>query len=171
MARPEPHGPVRRGADGNPVRGGILTAFDPATRQEMWWAPGGGNLDGGVMTTASNLVVQTTPNGHLMGYTAAKGEKVLDLTLPLTSGVGPPMTYQLDGKQYIAVMAGTGAVGRGGGPGGGGAGGGGRGNRGPAEPTAAAAGQTGQVGQAPAASSANKPRLFVYTLDAEGGQR
>jgi hypothetical protein len=137
----------------------------------MWWAPGGGNLDGGVLTTASNLVLQTTPNGHLMGYTAAKGEKVLDLTLPLTSGVGPPMTYQLDGKQYIAVMAGTGAVGRGGGPGGGGAGGGGRGNRGPAEPTAAAAGQTGQVGQAPAASSANKPRLFVYTLDAEGGQR
>ena len=41
-----------------------------------------------------------------MGYTADKGEKVLDITLPLTSGVGPPMTYMLDGKQYIAVMAG-----------------------------------------------------------------
>jgi quinohemoprotein ethanol dehydrogenase len=139
MARPEPYGPVRRGADGNPVRGGILTAFDPATRKEMWWMPGGGNLDGGVLTTASNLVVQTTPNGHLMGYTADKGEKVLDITLPLTSGVGPPMTYLLDNKQYIAVMAGQGALGRGGFGGGGGAGGdGGRGNRGAAEPTAAA---------------------------------
>ena len=46
-----------------------------------------------------------------MGYTADKGEKVMDITLPLTSGVGPPMTYMLDGKQYIAVMAGQGAVG------------------------------------------------------------
>jgi quinohemoprotein ethanol dehydrogenase len=162
MARPEPYGPIRRGADGNPVRGGILTAFDPATRKEMWWMPGGGNLDGGVVTTASNLVVQTTPNGHLMGYTADKGEKVLDITLPLTSGVGPPMTYLLDGKQYIAVMAGTGSVGRGGG----------RGNRGAAEPTAEAAAPAGQAGPAaPALPAANKPKLFVYTLDAAGGQR
>ena len=117
-----------------------------------------------------------------MGYTADKGEKVLDITLPLTSGVGPPMTYLLDGKQYIAVMAGQGAVGRGGG---GGGGGGGRGNRGPAEPTAAAAGNVppapapAAAGNAappadqaaPAAPAANKPKLFVYTLDAPGGQR
>jgi hypothetical protein len=141
-----------------------------------------------VVTTASNLVVQTTPNGHLMGYTADKGDKVLDITLPLTSGVGPPMTYMLDGKQYIAVMAGTGQVGRG--AGGGGGGGGGGGNRGAAEPTAAAAGnippapvpaapanaappgQTGQAGQAtPATPAPSKPRLFVYTLDAPGSAR
>ena len=182
IATPAPYGPIRRGADGNPIRGGILTAWDPATQKEMWWVPGGGNLDGGVVTTASNLVVQTTPNGHLMGYTADKGEKVLDITLPLTSGVGPPMTYLLDGKQYIAVMAGQGAVGRGGG---GGGGGGGRGNRGPAEPTAAAAGNVPPAPApaaaanaappadqaAPAAPAANKPKLFVYTLDAPGGQR
>jgi quinohemoprotein ethanol dehydrogenase len=145
----------------------------------MWWVPGGGNLDGGVVTTASNLVVQTTPQGHLMGYTADKGEKVLDITLPLTSGVGPPMTYLLDGKQYIAVMAGQGAVG-----GRGGGGGGGRGNRGRGEatqePTAAAAQGANvpptpappQAGQAaPAAPAPSKPRLFVYTLDAAGAQR
>jgi PQQ-dependent dehydrogenase (methanol/ethanol family) len=179
MATPAPYGPVRRGADGNPARGGILTAWDPATKKEMWWVPGGGNLDGGVVTTASNLVVQTTPQGHLMGYTADKGEKVLDITLPLTSGVGPPMTYLLDGKQYIAVMAGQGAVG-----GRGGGGGGGRGNRGRGEatqePTAAAAQGANvpptpappQAGQAaPAAPAPSKPRLFVYTLDAAGAQR
>jgi quinohemoprotein ethanol dehydrogenase len=139
----------------------------------MWWAPGGGNLDGGVVTTAANLVVQTTPNGHLMGYTADKGQKVLDITLPITSGVGPPMTYLLDGAQYIAVMAGTGAVG---GRGGGGGGGetGGRGNRGEPnqEPTAAAA-QGGNVPPIPATAPAgpSKPKLFVYTLNPPAGQR
>jgi hypothetical protein len=135
----------------------------------MWWVPGGGNLDGGVLTTASNLVLQTTPQGHLMGYTADKGEKVLDITLPLTSGVGPPMTYLLDGKQYIAIWAGTGALGRGFGGGGGGRG---RGDA-PAEPTAAAA-QGGNVPPVPAPANAapqaasNKPKLFVYALDAAG---
>jgi len=178
MATPAPYGPIRRGADGNPIRGGILTAWDPAAKKEMWWVPGGGNLDGGVVTTASNLVVQTTPQGHLMGYTADKGEKVLDITLPLTSGVGPPMTYLLDGKQYIAVMAGQGAAfGRGGGGGGDGLGG----NRGagagaPQEPTAAAA-QIGTIPPVPAPDGGappappGKPKLFVYTLDASGGQR
>jgi len=192
MASPPPYGPVRRGADGNPVRGGILTAWDPVTQKERWYALGGGQTDGGVVTTASNLVIQTTPQGQLRVYGADKGDKLLDVTLPLTSGVGPPITYLLDGKQYIAVMAGTGAQGRGGG---GGGGGGGRGGRGgpqagaPQEPTAAAAqrgnappplpappagqqaGQAGQPpqggaprgGQQPPAPPAN-PKLFVYTL-------
>src|SRR5678810_1297095 len=128
LASPAPYGPIRRGADGNPVSGGILTAWDSVTQKERWYALGGGQTDGGVLTTASNLVIQTTPQGRLRAYTADKGEQLLDVALPLTSGVGPPMTYQLDGKQYIAVMAGTGNMGGRGG--GGGGGGGNRGNRG-----------------------------------------
>jgi quinohemoprotein ethanol dehydrogenase len=175
LATPAPYGPVRKNPDGTDLaRGGILTAWDPATQKERWFAMGGGNTDGGVVTTATNLVIQTTPNGHLMAYTADKGERLLDITLERTSGVGPPMTFLLDNKQYIAVMAGTGATG---GRGGGG-GGGGRGNRGggaaPQEPTAAAAqgGNTPPAAPAPPAQvppapapGANNPRLFVYTLD------
>ena len=52
-------------------------------------------------------------NGRLKAFTADKGEPLLDLALPLNSGVGPPMTYMFEGKQYIAVFAGTGAQGRG----------------------------------------------------------
>jgi hypothetical protein len=78
LATPAPYGPVRRGADGNPIRGGILTAWDPVTQKERWFGLGGGQTDGGVLTTASNLVVQTTPQGRLLAYTADKGEKVLD---------------------------------------------------------------------------------------------
>jgi PQQ-dependent dehydrogenase (methanol/ethanol family) len=187
LATPAPYGPIRRGADGNPVRGGILTAWDPVTQKERWYALGGGQTDGGVLTTASNLVIQTTPQGRLRAYTADKGEQLLDIALPLTAGVGPPMTYQLDGKQYIAVMAGTGNMGGRGGGGGGGGGGGNRGNRGgnqgagqPQEPTAAAANAVnnippvpapaGGAAQAPPAPPA-KPRLFVYALGASGAQR
>ena len=107
--RRRPYGPVRTNPDGTEARGGMLTAWDPATQKERWFAMGGGNTDGGVVTTATNLVIQTTPQGQLRAYTADKGEKLLDITLPMTSGVGPPMTYLLDNKQYIAVMAGTGA--------------------------------------------------------------
>ena len=185
LAQPAPYGPIRRGADGNPVRGGILTAWDPVTQKERWYALGGGQTDGGVLSTVSNLVIQTTPNGRLRAYTADKGEQLLDIALPLTSGVGPPMTYQLDGKQYIAVMAGTGNMGGRGGGGGGGGGGNRGGNRGgaPQEPTAAAAAAANNVppvpapagGAPPAAPAAPappaKPRLFVYALNAPGAQR
>jgi hypothetical protein len=113
-------------------------------------------------------------NGHMKAFTADKGEQLLDIALPLTSGVGPPMTYMLEGKQYIAVMAGTGASGRGGGGRGGAAGGPGRGGQSPAgapagaapvEPTAAAAQGGGNVPPGLAAPvTNNNPKLLVYAV-------
>jgi quinohemoprotein ethanol dehydrogenase len=184
LANPPTHGPVRKNPDGSDVgRGGILSAWDPATQTERWFVLGGGNTSGGTLSTASNLVFQTQTNGRLRAFTADKGELLLDMTLPLTAGTGSPMTYMLDGKQYIAVVAGTGAAGggRGGGGGGGGRGGGAPGQGGPGgrggpgapapapqqEPTAAAAAQQGNA-PAPAAPAApatnNNPKLFVYSL-------
>src|SRR5215831_4441767 len=122
LANPPTHGPERKNADGSAVRGGILTAWDPATQKERWFAVGGGQTGGGTLSTASNLVIQTLNNGHMKAFTADKGEPLMDITLPLPNGVGAPMTYMMDGKQYIAVMAGSGApAGRGGRGGGGGA--------------------------------------------------
>jgi len=177
MATPPPHGPERKNPDGSKVRGGILTAWDPATQKERWFALGGGQTGGGTLSLASNLVFQTLSNGHMKAFTADKGEQLLDLTLPLTSGVGPPMTYMLDGKQYIAVFAGTGAAGRGGrgggaGPGGAGGPAGGGPGRGappagaaPLEPTAAAAQGGNNVPPAPpAALTNNNPKLLVYAV-------
>ena len=128
------------------VRGGILSAWDPATQKERWFALGGGQTGGGTLSLASNLVIQTLNNGRMKAFTADKGEQLLDIALPLTSGVGAPMTFMLDGKQYIAVMAGTGAAA-------GGAEGGGGGGRDVAqrlrEPTAAAAQRGNNVPPAP----------------------
>jgi quinohemoprotein ethanol dehydrogenase len=156
MKTPPPHGPERKNADGTKVRGGILTAWDPATQKEKWFALGGGQTGGGALSTASNLVFQTLSNGRLKAFTADKGESLLDVALPVTSGVGPPMTYMFEGKQYIAVMGGSGApAGRGGGKGG------------PPpqqEATAAAAkGKDAPPAPLPAATN-NNPKLMVYSV-------
>ena len=45
-----------------------------------------------------------------MVYSADKGEKLLEVQTGLRSGIGPPITYQLDGKQYVALMGGIGSV-------------------------------------------------------------
>ena len=168
MASPPPHGPDRKNPDGSKVRGGILSAWDPTTQKERWFAPGGGQSGGGTLSLASNLVIQTLGNGHLKAFIADKGEQLLDVTLPLNSGAGPPMTYMLDGKQYIAVMAGTGAVfGRGGGRGA--AGGPGRGAPpppgAPLELTTAAAQGGNNVSSAlTAVGSNNNSKLLVYAV-------
>jgi quinohemoprotein ethanol dehydrogenase len=154
LSVPPTYGPVR------PGQRGILSAWDPATQKERWFAPIGGQSGGGALSTAGNLVFQVTPQGRLIAYTADKGEKLLDIATGQAAGMGPPMTYVLDGKQYIALMGGVGAPPA----------------RGavappfappPQEPTAAAA-QRG-LGPPPPGTqipAASRPRLFVFTLDA-----
>jgi PQQ-dependent dehydrogenase (methanol/ethanol family) len=96
---------------------GMLVAWDPVTQKEKWRTPGGGGIGGGTVTTAGNLVFQVIPDGHLVAYSADKGEKLLDVNTGLRGGMGPPITFMLDGKQYVALMGGTGPFG-GFGPGG-----------------------------------------------------
>src|SRR5262249_44156253 len=113
-----------------------------------------------------NLVIQTLSNGHMKAFTADKGEPLLDMAMPVNAGTGPPMTFMLDGKQYIAVMGGTGSLGRGGFGGGGGGGRGAAAGRGPApqEPTAAAAQRGNNAPPAPATGTNNNPKLLVYSV-------
>jgi hypothetical protein len=55
-------------------------------------------------------VFQTVNDGRLFAYSADKGEKLLEIPTGLRSGTGPPITFLLDGKQYIALMGGVGEV-------------------------------------------------------------
>jgi quinohemoprotein ethanol dehydrogenase len=87
-----------------------LVAWDPATQQERWRAPEGGSIGGGTVTTAGNLVFQVTPDGRLIAYSADKGEKLLEIQTDLKGGMGPPITWQLDGKQYVTLAGGTGKI-------------------------------------------------------------
>ena len=65
--------------------------------------------NGGTLTTAGNLVFQGTADGRFVAYTADKGEKVWEATV----GAGltaSPMTFELDGVQYVSIMAGWGGA-------------------------------------------------------------
>jgi quinohemoprotein ethanol dehydrogenase len=89
---------------------GMLVAWDPVTQKERWRTPGGGGIGGGTVTTAGNLVFQVLNDGHLLAYSADKGEKLLEIQTNMRGGMGPPITYLLDGKQYVTFMGGTGVV-------------------------------------------------------------
>ena len=128
--------------DGNLYSGPWLIAIDPSTHNIKWRVQGGGNV-GGALTTAGNLVFQSLSNGQLLAYKADTGDKLFEIATNQTAGQGPPITYMVDGKQYVAVAGGSGPRG------------GGRGA------TAGAAG----AGAAPAGPPPVYPRVYVYTLD------
>jgi hypothetical protein len=95
-----------------PIEGqrGILLAWDPVNQKERWRANGGGGSGGGTVSTGGNLVFQVINDGRLLAYSADTGQKLLDVQTGLKGGMGPPITYMLDGKQYVSLMGGTGRI-------------------------------------------------------------
>jgi quinohemoprotein ethanol dehydrogenase len=89
------------------LTGGYLVAFDPATRTERWRVEGGGGSGGGALVTASNLVFQTVNDGRLRALAAEDGNVLWEVQTG-QRGIGPPITYQLDGKQHISFLGGIG---------------------------------------------------------------
>ena len=121
---------------GPSANGNILVAWNPVTQKEAWRGPANsaaGYNQGGTLTTGGNLVFASV-TGCFLAFKADTGEQVLGLATGLPASPGPPMTFMLDGRQYIAVAGATGGGGGRGG-GGGGAGGGAGGGRGAAAPT------------------------------------
>ncbi len=92
-----------------PPSHGYLKAWDPIKGEVKWQVEYPAPLNGGVVTTAGNLVFQGTALGHLIAYKADTGEKVWDQDVQ-TGIVAPPITYEVDGVQYLAVLAGWGGV-------------------------------------------------------------
>ena len=84
-----------------------MEARDPVTQKIVWQKPGGGASGGGTLTTAGNLVFQVLGDGRLRAYSADKGEQLLELRTN-KFGAGPPITYMVDGRQYVAFLAGAG---------------------------------------------------------------
>jgi mono/diheme cytochrome c family protein len=77
----------------------------------------GGN--GGTLSTAANLVFQGSVDGYLNAYDAENGERLWSYDTQ-NAVMGGPSTFELDGEQYVATLAGIGGVAMGGGLGGGG---------------------------------------------------
>jgi quinohemoprotein ethanol dehydrogenase len=82
-----------------------LLAWDPVKGREVWRALFDRGRGGGTMTTAGNLVFQGN-SMDFAAYRADTGEKLW--SLPTQTGVvAGPVTYEVDGEQYVAVTAGS----------------------------------------------------------------
>ncbi|MCK5749027.1 MAG: PQQ-binding-like beta-propeller repeat protein, partial [Oricola sp.] len=116
--------------------GGRLVAWDPVAQKEAWGVPYPGAGNGGTLTTAGGLVFQGTKYGAFVAYDAETGEALW--SSDAQSGiVAAPVTYEIDGRQYVAVLAGWGGV------------------------EALAPGELGAIG----ATTPNRSRLLVFALD------
>ena len=88
---PELKGPAR-----------LLLAWDPATNREAWRVPTQGG-HGGTMSTAGRLVFLST-GSRLAALDAQTGDALW--TFEVGRHPGPPVTYAIDGRQYVAVASG-----------------------------------------------------------------
>lgn len=88
---------------------GHLSAWDPVQQREIWRVERTSPVNGGVLSTAGNLVFEGTAQGYLEAYRADRGEKLW--SADVQSGVvAAPVTFTVNGEQFVAVVAGWGGV-------------------------------------------------------------
>jgi quinohemoprotein ethanol dehydrogenase len=96
--------------DGKPRLRAALKAWDPVRQKLVWEQQTSQDyllLDGGALSTAGHLVFAGREDGRFVAYSADDGRilKVIDTG---TATIAAPMTYEIDGTQYVAVMQGHG---------------------------------------------------------------
>ena len=88
---------------------GALRAIDPATGKIVWENRNNAPLWGGVMTTKGGLVFYGTPEGYLKALDAKSGKELWKFQTG-SGVVAPPITWEQDGEQYVAVVSGWGGA-------------------------------------------------------------
>ncbi len=84
-----------------------LIGWDPVTQKKVWQIPHKIPVSGGTLSTAGNLVFQGTYDGRFVAY-ADKTGKTLWESNAQTGVMAGPISYSVDGEQYVAVGAGLG---------------------------------------------------------------
>jgi PQQ-dependent dehydrogenase (methanol/ethanol family) len=87
------------------VNKGYLLAWNPVSNSEAWRVPHESDWNGGVLTTAGNLLVQGASDGRLVIYGADDGRVLWEMPIH-TGAVAGPISYAAGGEQFIAVAAG-----------------------------------------------------------------
>ncbi len=91
----------------NERRRAWLTAWDPVRQREAWRAPHSDVGSGGALATAGNIVAQGSIDRDFVIYRATDGEKLWSMPIQTVALAGP-ISYEVEGEQYIAVNAGWG---------------------------------------------------------------
>lgn len=89
---------------------GYLSAIDPMTGKSKWqmaW-PGQPSM-AGTLSTAGNLVFTGAATGEFIAVDARNGKKLYEFQTG--SGIiGLPVTFEVNGKQYVSIVSGAGGV-------------------------------------------------------------
>ena len=92
-----------------PRLGGRVQAWDPAKGEARWSNDALPFWTGGMLSTAGGLAISGAASGKLYFYDAATGDilHTIETGIAITAA---PMTYEIDGEQYIAVLGGIGGI-------------------------------------------------------------
>ena len=102
-------GPLSAKMQSLPPPTGALIAWNPVEQREVWRVMHPVVDSGGVLATAGNLVFQGRSDGIFMAYRATDGAPLWKFDAG-TGVMAPPVTYQVDGVQYITLMVGWGGA-------------------------------------------------------------
>ncbi|MXP30658.1 PQQ-dependent dehydrogenase, methanol/ethanol family [Erythrobacter jejuensis] len=98
---------IRREVYGT-VRGKLM-AWDPVKQEARWEVEYPGPWNGGLLATGGGLVFQGNSSSEFNAFDASSGEKLWSFGAQ-TGIVAPPITYTVNGEQYVAVLAGWGGA-------------------------------------------------------------
>jgi alcohol dehydrogenase (cytochrome c) len=109
--KPEPmKGFAGTGAETVPKDPGkfYLRALDPKTGKRVWEYPmtGKGDMWAGTVSTAGGVVFFGDDDGHLVAVDARQGRHLWHFNTGQTL-TASPITYEVAGRQYVAIAAGT----------------------------------------------------------------
>ena len=91
---------------GKKVVRGQLVAWDPVTQTERWSVTHELGMNGGLFSSAGNLVFQGAADGFLRAHAADSGEELWKFNTGSTLQASP-ITYALGGEQYVLIPAGS----------------------------------------------------------------
>ncbi len=91
-----------------PEEKGMLIAWDPIKKKEVWRVPHKSTWNAGVLSL-EDLVFQGNAEGFLVAYDAADGTEKWRFNVG-SGVVASPISYQVDGIQYITIISGWGGV-------------------------------------------------------------
>jgi len=84
---------------------GWLLAWDPLKQAAAWRLPLPGVTSGGTLVTRGGLLFQANASGEFVAYDAASGRKLWAFDMGV-GGNAPPITYSVQGRQYVSVLCG-----------------------------------------------------------------
>lgn len=100
---------IKKG-DAPPPAKGFIRAWDPVGQKMVWQVPMSGGWNSGLLATAGGLVFGGGSDGLFSAYDAKDGARLWSIDVK-TGIAAPPVTYTVDGQQYVAVAAAFGGSG------------------------------------------------------------